>query len=341
MGESSGRMIEAAKDWLKHGPDFGFRLVYPILSRTKAREKAEALRLYRAGLAYLAGERPGENAEICRITGGAYAYTFFNICFAGDMISAALDILSKGKKPRIEVCHPTTGENLWEQFFLQPFEGGFGGGREPWEEISCSKRVAFHPNFLSVRDAEEREIWSGLYRDFLRLNPETENYVEAEYRELFPKGIPVLGVLCRGTDYTGTKPKNHPIQPETEEVIEKVKETLDTDWEKENEFRIYLACDERRVEEKFREAFPGKILVNKRVYYDEFYRPGEEVKVIGDIHLNRERDDYRRGLEYLSSLILLSRCRSLIAGNCGGSNAAIYWNGGKYEMWYLFDKGFY
>lgn len=310
MSEGGGRITEAAKNWLKHGPDWGFDLAYRLLACTKAKEKAEALRLYRAGLAYLAGKRPAEEAEICRITGGAYEYTFFNVCFAGDMLSAALDVMSRGKKPRMEVCHPVTGENLWEQFFLQPFEreseyrtldGGQRGRGEDvkgTETVSYADRAAFHPNFLSVRDPEEREIWTCLYRDFLRLNPETE------------------------------------------EVIAKVKETLDTEWRGED-FRIYLACDEKRVEERFQAAFPDRILVNKRVYYDEVYRSGEEAKVIGDVHWNRERDDYRRGLEYLSSLILLSRCRSLIAGNCGGSNAAIYWNGGKYESWYLFDKGFY
>jgi hypothetical protein len=331
-------LAEIGKDWLKHGPEGGFRLAYALLARTKAAKKAEALRLYRAGLTYLKGEGPDPaRMKPCRIVSGSYPYTFFNICFVNDVLAASLDMLSKGMRPVIDIRHSETGENLWEQFFDQPFGALSEEELAGAAEIRYPEMAAFHPVFASVWDPEERRIWGRLYRDFFHFNKEAEAYIEEEYRTIFPKDGPVLGVLCRGTDYTGTKPKNHPIQPEVGEVIEKVRAGCPAS----GPWYLYLATDERQVEAQFREAFPGKVLVNKRSYYDQFYRPGEEVKVLGRVHLDRERDDYYRGLEYLSSLVLLSRCGSLIAGNCGGSNAAIYLNDEKYSGWYLFDKGVY
>ncbi|MDR0507244.1 MAG: hypothetical protein LBH32_10600 [Dysgonamonadaceae bacterium] len=47
------------------------------------------------------------------------------------------------------------------------------------------------------------------------------------------------------------------------------------------------------------------------------------------------------GISYLSSICLLSRCNALIAGNCGGSAAALYINNFKYEYWHLFNLGLY
>lgn len=59
------------------------------------------------------------------------------------------------------------------------------------------------------------------------------------------------------------------------------------------------------------------------------------------MHFERENDSYYKSLEYFSSVLLLSKCQGLIAGNCGGSRAAMYMNDGKYEFSYLFDLGLY
>ena len=45
--------------------------------------------------------------------------------------------------------------------------------------------------------------------------------------ETILKGKKCLVCLARGTDYTKTKPKNHPIQPTTDEIIEALNENGD------------------------------------------------------------------------------------------------------------------
>lgn len=104
---------------------------------------------------------------------------------------------------------------------------------------------------------------------------------------------------------------------------------------------IYLATEESYVEEIFKNKFLGKIIVNKRIYYyDDIYNK-QELGIFTRAKFDRDDDDYWRGLEYLSSIYLLSKCDALIAGNCGGSLAALFMNNMKYEYWYLFDLGLY
>jgi hypothetical protein len=103
---------------------------------------------------------------------------------------------------------------------------------------------------------------------------------------------------------------------------------------------IYLATEEKRIENQFTAAFPNKIITNKRTYYDEmFYK--KQMTEIYQVFDNRNNAIYEDGLSYLSSMYLLSRCNALIAGNCGGATSALYLNDGKYEYWHLFNLGLY
>lgn len=104
---------------------------------------------------------------------------------------------------------------------------------------------------------------------------------------------------------------------------------------------IYLATEERKTRDLFKKEFPGKILENKRRYYDDIYDKDSSISYIKDVHFERENDNYWSGLEYLSSIILLSRCDALVGGNCGGTLGAIFFNDEKYEFTYVFDLGLY
>lgn len=56
---------------------------------------------------------------------------------------------------------------------------------------------------------------------------------------------------------------------------------------------------------------------------------------------DRANDKLLTAKEYISSVFLLSKCNELIAGNCGGSRAAIYLNNGKYKKVKLYKLGLY
>ncbi|MCL1868325.1 MAG: hypothetical protein FWF72_05200 [Paludibacter sp.] len=270
-------------------------------------------------------------AKIILINKGIYDYAYFNFAFVNNMISLILEVIYKGYFPVIQLDNRKKHWTNWDTFFEQPFGTKLC---EKYEKYNMEIGTII-AGFRTPYNVKELQIWSKLYNDFIILNADTQIYVEKEYENLL-KNKKVLGVLCRGTDYIHKRPYGHPIQPEIDDVIEvsriKMNE-LNLDF-------IYLATEEYGIYKQFEEAFPQKIIINKRFFYDEsFYT--NQYDYIYQIHGDHENEIYIRGLEYLSSICLLSRCDALIAGNTGGSTAALYLNNGKYCYWKLFDLGFY
>ena len=93
----------------------------------------------------------------------------------------------------------------------------------------------------------------------------------------------------------------------------------------------YEQEDYASARDAFEKAFPDKILENKRVYYDDIYDQDDSISYIKDVHFERKNDNYLSGLEYLSSIILLSRCTALVGGNCGGTLGALFFNDEKHK----------
>lgn len=58
---------------------------------------------------------------------------------------------------------------------------------------------------------------------------------------------------------------------------------------------------------------------------------------MAEVHFNRERDEYTKGLEYLTVLELLSRCDSLVGSSCSAMLVAKEMNMGKYEYYEVFE----
>lgn len=268
-----------------------------------------------------------EKIKYCFIQKGDFEYGFFNMCFLNNMVGNIVWALSKGYIPYIT-------NTLWEDFFLQPIKDRISLPDKS-ESIQCPAHGEFSPNFRTIYNNEELKVWSWVYQKYVKLNEKTAEYVEREYETLL-KGKKVLGVICRGTDYTSTKPKYHPIQPEIDYVLE----IADKKLKKYNLDYIYLATEEKKIVEQFEERFPGRVIVNKREYYDEKYY-NENKKLIWEVHFDRINDNYYKGLEYLSSLLLLSRCSVLIGGNCGGALGALLFNGLSYQNYEIFDLGLY
>ena len=229
-------------------------------------------------------------------------------------------------------------KNAWELYFKQPLNYSLEDVYKCGNYIISPKKApARYPGSrgaLGMKDKEECDFWSILYKKFIILNENTNKYIDGEYNKLIKSNMRVLGVLCRGTDYTQMKPYGHQIQPQVRDIIKKVREVM-KEWQCDY---IYLATDEKKTLNIFEENFPDKIITNDRRYYDDFEFDKQLITLIS---FDRENDKYLQGLEYLSSIVILSRCNCLVSGLCGGSYAAIYMNGGKYEHKYLFDLGLY
>lgn len=242
--------------------------------------------------------------------------------------------------PIIKINETQDGDKFkWEWYFRQPLQDILNTSKiENGSFVVCDRKdIPFRPGWNVAVDvsSEAYDIWKFLYRKFVKLNSQTEQYICDEIKNI---GEPhkMIGILLRGTDYVATKPSGHPIQPEPKEIFEKAKEfILKNQYEK-----VYVATDEEKLFFKAEDYFGSDIICsNKRAYYDEIYYSNDAINLIGQVHFQRENDNYLKGIEYLSSLTILSQCDAIVAGNCGGTLFSVLNSETKNR--YVFDKGYY
>lgn len=225
-------------------------------------------------------------------------------------------------------------ENAWEYYFKQPM--GYS-----MKDIKRSRRViigsgAVPPMFpyldISFLTGEtgELEYWRECVRKYISLSDEAGRLVDQEYNKLFAAGDKVLGVKCRGTDYTNGKPKNHPIQPTPEQAVSKAEEIFVA----KGCTKVFLATEDATFYEIFKEKFGDRLITNKTDYMK--YQGGST----GKEEYEQENGGYRAGMEYLITTMLLARCDCLCAGCVSATVGALLLTEG-YEYTYLFDLGIY
>ena len=284
---------------------------------------------------------------VCHITKGFFHYRNLNMCFVNDVLSRAAEALLQGYLPVIEIPGGDGIENLWSAFFKQPAEllGTDLSGRQDRPEDIYEMAPVWGPGYKANLIPRELQCACSLYRSLFVLNEKTEAYIRAEYEELL-EGKKVLGVLSRGTDLGRQHPADHPVQPDIQTLLSDVKR----EFEEGGYDAIYLASDEEETERVFRKTFPEKILTNKRHYLDGIFEEHKrDDSILQDDNcvymvdvMDREKIDfYGFGLEYLSSIVLLSKCDGLIAGNTLGSSAALFLNDHRYKYSKIYDLGFY
>lgn len=221
-------------------------------------------------------------------------------------------------------------KNAWELFFMQP--GGISledalksksvviGRGEPTYPFPYG-RSTFFKNENGILD-----YWRQICKKYIVLNNDVIQQVEKE-KEIF-KGKKVLGVMCRGTDYTSMKPKSHPIQPTVQMVIKKVDRVI----EDKNFDAIYLVTEDQKIVEAFQGIYNEKLILSKqqtidykdKVYVCEYFK----------------HNPARQGMDYLTAMLLLKECDGLVTGITSGS-IGIMCLADKFEYLYVFDLGVY
>lgn len=273
--------------------------------------------------------------KYCIIKRVIWDHQYVNICFISEVMSLIIWCLENGFIPVIDI--KTAGknnENIWERMFKQPFNTNLNQIQESGDYIVCPFNTYLWPSMHDARDPEKVAFWHKMYKEFVVFNEECQRYIDVEYDSLI-KGKKVLGCLIRGIEYSKCKAKNHPIQPSVEEFINKIRDVFMQD----NLDYIYLATEDQQIANRIKCVFGETVIENKRQYYDDIYR-NEGSKPIKE-EFERKDGAFLKSLEYMSSINIVSKCDSLVAGLSGGSEAAEYFNGNKYKTNYLFDKGVY
>lgn len=184
----------------------------------------------------------------------------------------------------------------------------------------------------------EMSFYDDLVKTYLRYNKNTKEKLEEYYNLLFSnilrRGKKILGVVCRGTDLIGFP--GHSVQPTIEELCSKVKESMHNF---ECEY-VFMASDSNSAIEYFKTTLGREcVLYNECKRYDAFDK--EKNSVLSEMHFDRENDEYLKGIEYLTTMYLLSKCNALIGSLVGSTIGAICMNCGEYEHIEIIDEGVY
>jgi len=260
--------------------------------------------------------------------------TYFNVAVLNNILGLVIYCLYLGYIPIIQINEDDENAFSWDWYFKQPLEDYTSTVKIKSYKALNKRSVGFSCQWIFEQSGVDYARWHFIYKNLVLINDKTKEYIENENTKL--GGVDtVLGVLMRGTDYISLKPKGHPIQPEIDEVIEKAQDIMIN-----NNYRaIYMATEDETYFNAFEKKFGvDKVLSNERVYYNKKYIPGD---LIGRVHFDRENDNYKKGLEYLSSIVLLSKCKSLLAGNCGGTKFALLYSEFPYTICSVFNKGLY
>ena len=223
-------------------------------------------------------------------------------------------------------------KNPWGLFFDNPQYHGLlkyqwiisdpGKGKQVVSEaelFGCYWALGFD------RYAEKGEF----IRTHLEINPEILRQVDEYSAEYDTSNC--IGLYLRGTDYVSLKPKGHYIQPDLKEVFPVVDSFL-------NEYKgkILLVTEDKSYCSQLQERYGERLIVALPTNMIENY---EEKKALS--YTIEKQDILQNAREYFIKILLLARCRYLIAGKTNGSLMALLFNGGEYEKIHLFDKGLY
>lgn len=216
-------------------------------------------------------------------------------------------------------------DNAWEYFFEQPC--GYS-----LNDIDEDSEVVISPNLQFTSDGDviwNREVPTNkknqsknlirrknIYKNLLKFNPETQEYLIKNSFEILKNKEEVLGVLYRGTDYTKKRTRGEYIQPSLSEVIKKIKQTIKK-YPKIK--KIYLATEDDGIYKTFQKTFGDMLIPNNqyKYMYDK-----KDTRYLSEIKIMEENHNYNIARDYLLSIYILSKLKYFVGGLTTGSKWA-------------------
>ncbi len=224
-------------------------------------------------------------------------------------------------------------KNAWELYFQQPLSEGLQD--VPAGEARLLDGIPrFMPsyNMDCLMNPELISFWRKIVKKYMLLSPELEAKIQGALSSLpFDSNTRILGILCRGTDYTNTRPYNHPAQPSVEIILSEAEEAM-------HQYQCdycYLATEDQQILKKFQDRFRNRLLTTQEIYY-----PSDLNSTINQAGIDNHMDIHEKNMEYLTALSLLSKCQLLIGGRTSGTVVSILLSDG-FEHTHIWDNGRY
>ncbi|MCL2844560.1 MAG: hypothetical protein FWE23_03790 [Chitinivibrionia bacterium] len=226
-------------------------------------------------------------------------------------------------------------ENLWEYWFIQPTEYELSAITN-CKNIIKSRKSSF-PNYkyqLKYWDYKNETYIKNLqsiYKKHIKFNDNTLMKIQNLQNSIIGDKK-VLGIMCRGTDFSKQKPANHPIQPNAQDIIEEAEIIM----KKYGCSHIFLSTEDNEIYDLFFEKF-GDVLLSipqKRFCQKDI----EGQTFLSDLSVPKERKEI--AFSYLASMFILSKCACFTGGITGGSLLVKIMSDG-FEFEHLHDLGIY
>jgi len=226
--------------------------------------------------------------------------------------------------------------NVWENYFTQPSEKSLseaysssqiilsGISLKKNEDVSLFKKDIFF-------NKEKLNQAHNIIENNIVIQKNVSNIISEERQKLSINNC--IGVYIRGTDYVALKPVGEYVQPEVDEVINKMK----IFQEKYPDSNFFIVTEDYNIYKKIKKEFSTKVRI---VSFDKFIGNYDGSTFLSKANILQD-DKVSRGMDYLVKILLLSECRYLISSITMGSIATFAINGGKYEEEYIFDLGVY
>lgn len=195
--------------------------------------------------------------------------------------------------------------NAWEDFFEQVCEFGIS-------EVYNSQNI--------VLSGINTHIDCLMRTEDIVYRQEVIQQLNQIYKRLFPIKEKVLGVVYRGTDYNVVY--SHTTPWKLDDYIAYIKNIM-----KELKYNyVFCATEVEEAIIAFKKEFGNRVF-----WVDQQRYPASERRWLYSVHFDRENDEFKKGMEYITVLELLSRCNAIVGTNTGTVRAAIALNNGHYE----------
>lgn len=205
-----------------------------------------------------------------------------------------------------------SNENPWEIFFNQPFGYSLNDVLRKGKNLKYVECFSSNYPSLSIFSNEVlMGFWHNLAKQYIPVKTKMLLKSKLIIKNLFKKSKNVLGILMRGTDYISKKPKNHPIPPTPEIVLNDIKEMNNKnnyDW-------YFISTEDDIIRQKFREQLGNKLKYysyNKAINYNY-----KQKQFLSDNEIVKGNINYME--TYLLNIIILSQCIDIICARTSGA----------------------
>ena len=190
------------------------------------------------------------------------------------------------------------------------------------------------PSYDTLMNSDWQHLDLKQWRNLATIYMKPQEFIQKKAKQFLSQNhfsqCKTLGVLCRGTDFVKEKPHGHPIQPDIATVIHDVENAM----VKYGFTQIYLATEDIYIYRQFKDKFGNKIITY--VIPDVKYEGGAYLKNV------YQTTEYlkQNGLNYLTSIWILSHCNGLVGGITSGTLAALLF-GDNFEYVFYYRLGYY